>query len=446
MTKSHSDKKIAVLGAGAVGSFYGGMLAKSGFDVTFIARGKHLKALQSKGLSIESYKYGSFGLRIKAESNLKGIYDVIIVSTKSEDTAGACENITNHLDKTGFVVSLQNGVDNIKTISRFLPPEKIIPSRIYVGLSITSPGVVRHSAEGILGFGAAEKTDKSYVDAFEKILSETELEYKVEEDILQAQWKKLLWNLAFNPLSALLESTCGKLSHDAEINNLMHKIVDEGVRAAYYRGVDVPEEYAASVPDRVKGLENFKTSMLQDIETGKNPEIDGIIIPVITTLNGHGQEAPYCESIYKSLKFKYGKKFIYTPKLTADMIVENDREEILLIERKNPPYGWALPGGFVDYGEKVENAAIRELVEETGISVTLDKVGLLGVYSDPSRDPRGHTASVVYYVKANAEAEAADDAKEACFFAKNNIPENIAFDHRKILDDYFDKLSVRRKT
>jgi len=445
MTESHSDKKIAVLGAGAVGSFYGGMLAKSGFDVNLIARGEHLNALQSKGLRIESYKYGNFDLQVKADGKLKDIYDVIIVSTKSEDTAGACENIGNHLDKDGFVVSLQNGVDNIKTISQFLSIGKIIPSRIYVGLSITAPGVVKHSAEGILGFGAADETDKSYVDAFEKILSETELEYKVEEDILQAQWKKLLWNLAFNPLSALLESTCGKLSHDEEINDLMHKIVDEGVRAARYRGVDVPEAYAASVPDRVKGLENFKTSMLQDIEKGKNPEIDGIILPVITTLNEYGQEAAYCETIYKSLKFKYGKKFIYTPKLTVDMIVENDSGEILLIERKNPPYGWALPGGFVDYGEKVENAAVRELAEETGISVSINKINLLGVYSDPLRDPRGHTASVVYYVKANAEAEAADDAKEAAFFAKSNIPENIAFDHRKILYDYFDKLSVKRK-
>jgi len=445
MTKSHSDKKIAVLGAGAVGSFYGGMLLKSGFDVTLIARGEHLKALQSKGLRVESYKYGNFDLRVKADSKFTGVYDVIIVSTKSEDTAHACENIGNHLDKDGFVVSLQNGVDNIKTISRFLPAEKIIPSRIYVGLSVTAPGVVKHSAEGIIGFGAAEKTDKSYVDTFEKMLSETEIDYKVEEDILQVQWKKLLWNLAFNPLSALLESPCGKLSHDAEISDLMHKIVEEGVRAARYRGVDVPEEYALSVPDRVKGLENFKTSMFQDIEKGKNPEIDGIILPVITTLNEHGQEAPYCETIYKSLKFKYGKKFIYTPKLTVDMIVENDRGEILLIERKNPPYGWALPGGFVDYGEKVENAAVRELLEETGISVSTNKINLLGVYSDPSRDPRGHTASVVYYVKANAQAEAADDAKEAAFFEKSNIPENIAFDHKKILDDYFGKLSVRRE-
>lgn len=443
MAELLSDKKIAVLGAGAVGSFYGAMLARDGFNVTLIARGEHLKAIQSKGIAIDSFKYGDFNLEIKAEDTLNETYDVIIVSTKSEDTAKACENIADYLDKEGFVVSFQNGVDNVKTIARFLPSAKIIPSRIYVGLSIASPGVVRHSAEGIVGFGATKETDISYVKTFEEILSKTEIEYKVEDDILQAQWKKFLWNLAFNPLSALLESTCGKLSHDDDINNLMHRIVDEGVRAARFRGIELPEDYVSNVPYRVKGLENFKTSMLQDIQKGKNPEIEGIILPVISTLEEHGEKAPYCETIYKALKFKYGGKFIYTPKLTVDMIIENDKGEILLIKRKNPPYGWALPGGFVDYGEKVENAAVRELEEETGVSVSAEEITMLGVYSDPLRDPRGHTTSVVYYTRANAETKAADDAVEARFFDADKFPEDIAFDHKKILTDYLQRSTTR---
>lgn len=126
-----------------------------------------------------------------------------------------------------------------------------------------------------------------------------------------------------------------------------------------------------------------------------------------------------------------------TPALTVDIIIEmQDRPDrpILLIERKYPPYGWAIPGGFVDVGERVEHAAIREAKEETSVDVTLTQ--LLGVYSDPSRDPRGHTVSLVYVASATGEARAEDDAKNLTYWSKDALPEQLAFDHGKILADY----------
>jgi len=126
-----------------------------------------------------------------------------------------------------------------------------------------------------------------------------------------------------------------------------------------------------------------------------------------------------------------------TPALTADIIIEmTDRlsNPIVLIERKNPPLGWALPGGFVDIGETVEQAAVREAEEEVCLKVEL--VHLLGVYSDPARDPRGHTASVVYIAKASGQPKAADDAANVHIYPVNALPTQLAFDHKKILDDY----------
>jgi ADP-ribose pyrophosphatase YjhB (NUDIX family) len=108
---------------------------------------------------------------------------------------------------------------------------------------------------------------------------------------------------------------------------------------------------------------------------------------------------------------------------------------IVLIKRKNPPYGWAIPGGFVDYGESLESAAVREAKEETMLDVEL--LCQLGAYSAPDRDPRLHTISVVFRAKANGKPKAADDAAEIGVFNKNNLPENLAFDHEKILQDYF---------
>ncbi len=126
-----------------------------------------------------------------------------------------------------------------------------------------------------------------------------------------------------------------------------------------------------------------------------------------------------------------------TPSLTADIIIElKDRPDIpiVLIRRKNPPHGWALPGGFVDVGESLEHAAVREAEEETALRVTL-KV-LLGCYSDPSRDPRGHTASAVYIAEAVGEPQAQDDAAGVAVFSPEALPSPLVFDHARILRDY----------
>ncbi len=128
------------------------------------------------------------------------------------------------------------------------------------------------------------------------------------------------------------------------------------------------------------------------------------------------------------------------PAPTADAIIEIGNR-IVLVERKYPPYGWAIPGGFVEYGETMEQAAVREAKEETSLDVTL--VGLLGVYSDPHRDPRQHSISTVFVATAEGEPRAADDARSLGLFNEGNLPEPMAFDHRKVLEDYFHWKQIR---
>jgi ADP-ribose pyrophosphatase YjhB (NUDIX family) len=121
---------------------------------------------------------------------------------------------------------------------------------------------------------------------------------------------------------------------------------------------------------------------------------------------------------------------------TVDIIIELENQGIILIERKNPPYGWAIPGGYVNHGESLEDAATREAEEETILKVML--LRQFHTYSDPDRDPRQHNISTVFIAKAlEGKAQAASDARGVGIFTAGNLPDNLYFDHRQILLDYF---------
>ena len=126
------------------------------------------------------------------------------------------------------------------------------------------------------------------------------------------------------------------------------------------------------------------------------------------------------------------------PRLAADTIIrmEGFSASVVLVKRKFPPEGWAIPGGFVEYGETVEGAAVREAWEETTLQVKL--LRQFHVYSDPGRDPRGHTITIVFLASAEGTPVAQDDAAEVQVFHKDHLPSPLAFDHRQVLSDYFD--------
>lgn len=136
------------------------------------------------------------------------------------------------------------------------------------------------------------------------------------------------------------------------------------------------------------------------------------------------------------------------PAPTVDIIIEikaeDGRQGIVLIKRKNPPFGWALPGGFVDYGETLEQAAVREAKEETSLDIRLQCQ--MHTYSNPKRDPRKHTISTVFIAQAKGNPVARDDAQEIKVFNKDELKFPLAFDHEKILADYFERKNKKEKS
>lgn len=128
---------------------------------------------------------------------------------------------------------------------------------------------------------------------------------------------------------------------------------------------------------------------------------------------------------------------IMQPKISVDIIIRY-KGGVVLIKRKNPPLGWALPGGFVEYGETLEGAAIREAKEETNLNVQLERQ--FHAYSDPKRDSRHHTITVVFIAEGRGELKAGDDAAEATIFPEGKVPQDIVFDHKQILLDYFNEI------
>lgn len=433
--KSLLNRRIAILGAGAVGSYIGSKLIEHRFtDVEFVARSGY-SVLKENGLAVKNYTNKSpYNLKVNAVKELSGLYDAVLICVKSKDTVTAAKQASNHLKDDGFVVSIQNGIENPDIISAFIPADKIITNVIYMTAVMQEKGVLEYMAEGRLIFGHINGQCSKYTEIYMQILQQAELNAKYTDNIKQYQWQKLMLNIVLNPLSALFRKTFFKMSSFDDAMSLTKSLFKEAQNAAKLCGVDIADEEYDKITAKCKENISFKSSMYQDIEANRNPEIDAILGVVVRVHEKYGQSAPYCDCMLKIMNVKYGGWFQTSPTLAADVLVIND-DKVLLIDRKNEPLGWAIPGGFVDLYETMEQAALRELHEETGIEANINDLHLLGIYSDPKRDTRGHTVSAVYIFFSDKEAYAADDAKDAKYFHIDNLPENTAFDHREILQD-----------
>ncbi|PLX40605.1 MAG: 2-dehydropantoate 2-reductase [Deltaproteobacteria bacterium] len=273
--------KIGIMGSGAVGSYFGALLAKAGADVVFVARGEHLARMKYDGLKVRSIK-GDFDIEVRATDDpaAVGECDLILFCVKSHDTVAAARQMAPMVGKSTIVISLQNGVDNEELLGRIIGSERIIGGLCYIGARVDRPGEVIHSAAGRIIIGEYDGRRTIRLARVESLFTDAEVEVAVSEEISVEQWKKLCWNLSFNSISALTRSTVGEIIDNPDTRQCVVDAISEAVTVAAGLGVSLPQDLADRIIESNAQFTNLRTSMLQDVEKGRPLEakaLNGVV-------------------------------------------------------------------------------------------------------------------------------------------------------------------------
>jgi 2-dehydropantoate 2-reductase len=263
--------KVAVMGAGAVGCYYGGMLARAGHEVTLIARPSHVEAINRDGLRLETRAFDEH-VKLKASSDASAIAgaDLVLFSVKSTATEEAGEQIKPYLSSKALVLCLQNGVDNAERLQKVLPDHTVAAAVVYVATEMAGPGHVKHHGRGEL---VVEPSAKAFASALEA----AGIPMQVDDNVRGALWAKLILNSAYNAMSAISRMPYGPLVQVAGVTDVMANVVAECLAVAAADGVVIPGGKAATdvaVRKIAETMPGQYSSTAQDVMRGKPSEID----------------------------------------------------------------------------------------------------------------------------------------------------------------------------
>jgi len=306
--------KILIVGTGAVGGYFGGMLAKSGEDVTFLARGEHLKAIQEKGLYIKSIN-GDFNIKINAveKPNANEKYDLIVIAVKSYDLPDACNNINGTVKNDTVLMSLLNGVDSEEIIGSIFGADNVIGSVAFIGSQILDAGVISHTASGMITIGElkppslpsptkGEDGGEGRCDKILKIFERAKIPIKLSENIQKDIWAKMVWNTGFNAITALTGSLVSDVLSIPESRKIVEMAMKETVEVANKKGIKLSDDLVEKTISKTLKAGEIKTSMLQDRENGKVMEIDSINGAIVRLGHEMNIPVPVNETLYGALK------------------------------------------------------------------------------------------------------------------------------------------------
>jgi 2-dehydropantoate 2-reductase len=260
---------VAVIGAGAVGCYYGGLLLKAGHDVTFIGRQPHVDAINAQGLLLDTQSFkGHLPAKAATDAGALAAPDLVLFCVKSADTEAAGRALAGRLRPDTAILSLQNGVDNPQRL-RAVTGHDVIPSVVYVGSEMAGPGHVRHHGGGALVIGASPASE-----ALVQTLVAAGIQATIAADIETTQWTKLITNCAFNALSAVAGIAYGPMMEVEGAGDVIASAVREAADVARACGGAIPENLLAQIMKTPALMPNQTSSTAQDLARGKPSEID----------------------------------------------------------------------------------------------------------------------------------------------------------------------------
>ncbi len=291
---------IAVAGAGALGSYFGGVLARAGHRVTLIGRAGHVEAISRNGLRLlANDKEQRISIAATADMSAVRGADLILFCVKSAGTETAAAAMAPHLASNAVVLSLQNGVDNPERIGRYIR-NQVIPVLVYAGANIPAPGTVRHTGGNNIVIGqlrAFRKSapDRTLLDGIAALFGGAGIAVKISDDVEADLWIKLLMNCTYNAVSALGRSAYGRMVAMPEVNTMMREAAAEVVAVAKAKGIRLPDDIVETAMKLADAMPQTMSSTAQDIAKGRPTEIaylngyvlrEGRALGVPTPVNG----------------------------------------------------------------------------------------------------------------------------------------------------------------
>jgi 2-dehydropantoate 2-reductase len=299
--------QFAVMGAGAVGCYYGGMLARAGHEVVLVGRPAHVDAVRREGLRLQAQTFDE-RVQMRADTEVAAVAgaDVVLCCVKSPDTEGAARAMQPHLAPGTLVLSLQNGVDNAERLRAVLAQE-VLPAVVYVATEMAGPGHVRHHGRGELVIGPSPRSA-----ALVEVFGAAGVPVQVSDNVAGALWAKLVLNCAYNALSAITQLPYGRLVQGEGIAEVMRDLVDECLAVARAEGVTLPGEAHEAVRRLAGTMPAQYSSTAQDLARGKPSEIDHLNGLVVRRGEARGVPTPVNRALWALVKLMEAQ-----PKRTA---------------------------------------------------------------------------------------------------------------------------------
>lgn len=292
------------MGAGAVGAYFGARLQQAGEQVVFCCRGENLRELRRGGLSVESHQ-GDFQLEVTAtdDSRENAPYDLILFCVKSYDTDTAARTLAGCIAQDGVVLTLQNGVENEARLCEMFGRNAVMGGNARVGAELVAPAKLVHRTGGFIQFGELHGRETSRGREIAQVFQRAGILGEFTTSLASIRWEKLLWNAAFNSVTALTRSKVGDVIDDIDGAALLRALMSEIVAVAEAEGVALSrDQIEAQMARSYEQLREVRTSTQQDSERGKRLEFEALSGAVVRAADRHGIEVPHMKTVHALMR------------------------------------------------------------------------------------------------------------------------------------------------